>query len=114
MEGIMAGTNPPRNVIYYNSKANQIPLAGIANLSYTDVIIGFLVPDSNLNLVGAGGAFDRNLQNNILALQGAGKNVLISVGGSAGFPSSAWQSYAQNVNGLVNQLVNNWVTFYGF
>jgi chitinase len=111
----MAATTPPRNVIYYNSNANRIPLAGIADLSYTDVIIGFLVPDSNLSLVGAGGAFDDNLQNNILALQSAGKNVLISVGGStAGFPSSAWQSYAQNVNGLVDQLVNNWVTLHGF
>jgi hypothetical protein len=88
-EEIMVATDPPRNVIYYNSNANQIPLAGIASLSYTDVIIGFLVPDSNLNLIGAGGAFDSNLQNNIMALQSAGKNVLISVGGSAGFPSSA-------------------------
>ena len=40
-----------RNVIYYNSNANPIPLAGIANLAYTDVIIGFLVPDGNLNWV---------------------------------------------------------------
>jgi chitinase len=113
-EEIMAGTDPPRNVIYYSSNANEIPLAGIANLPYTEVIIGFLVPDSNLNLTGAGGAFDDSLQANIVALQGAGKNVLISLGGSAGFPSSAWQSYAQNVNGLVTQLVNNWVSFYGF
>jgi chitinase len=113
-EEIMVATDPPRNVIYYNSNANQIPLAGIANLSYTDVIIGFLVPDGNLNLIGAGGAFDSNLQNNIMALQSAGKNVLILVGGSAGFPSSAWRSYAQNVNGLVTQLVGNWVTLYGF
>lgn len=34
---------PPRNVIYFNSKANPIPLAGIGNLPYTDVIVGFLV-----------------------------------------------------------------------
>jgi chitinase len=108
----MAGTNPPRNVIYYNSDANQIPLAGIANLSYTDVIIGFLVPDNDLNLAGKGGAFNDNLQSNIQTLQNANKNVLISVGGSA-FPSSAWQSYTQEVNELVKQLVGC-VTSYGF
>jgi chitinase len=113
----MAGTDPPRNVIYFSSNANQIPLEGIGNLPYTDVIIGFLVPDSNLRLVGAGGAFDDNLQSNIRALQNAGKNVLISFGGAI-FPawpaqSSAYQSYAQNVNGLVNQLVN-FVTSCGF
>ena len=110
----MAGTDPPRNVIYYNSDANQIPLAGIANLSYTDVIIAFLVPKSinDFDLIGKGGAFNDNLQSNIQALQNANKNVLISVGGST-FPSSAWQSYSQNVNGLVNQLLT-WATNHGF
>ena len=113
----MAGVTPPRNVIYFSSNANQLPLAGIANLPYTDVIVAFLVPDSNLNLVGAGGAFDDNLQSNIRTLQKAGKNVLISFGGAI-FPawpsqSSAYKSYSQNVNGLVNQIVN-FVTSYGF
>jgi chitinase len=109
----MAGITPPRNVIYFSSNANQRPLSGIANLPYTDVIVAFLVPDSNLKLVGAGGAFDDNLQSNIRTLQNAGKNVLISFGGAI-FPSSAYQSYAQNVNGLVDQIVNNFVTRYGF
>jgi chitinase len=108
----MAGTAPPRNVVYFSSNANQIPLAGIANLPYTDVIVAFLIPDSHLNLVGAGGAFDDNLQTNIRALQNAGKNVLISFGGAV-FASAAYRSYAQNVNGLVNQIVN-FVTRYGF
>ena len=45
-----------RNVIYYNDNANQIPLAGIVNLPYTDVIIGFLVPGPDgTTLVGGGG-----------------------------------------------------------
>jgi hypothetical protein len=66
-----------------------------------------------LNLHGAGGAFNRDLQGNIQTLQNAGKNVLISVGGGGGFPSSAYQSYAQNVDGLVNQIVK-FVTSYGF
>jgi chitinase len=101
-----------RNVIYFSSNANQIPLAGIGNLPYTDVIVAFLVPDGNLNLYGAGGAFDDNLQSNIQMLQNAGKNVLISFGGAT-FPSSAYQSYAQNVNALVGQIVN-FATSYGF
>src|SRR5262249_24385125 len=47
------------------------------------------------------------------ALQNAGKNVLISFGGAT-FPSFAYKSYARNVNGLVNQMINNFVTPYGF
>lgn len=109
----MSDTTPPRNVIYFSSDANQIPLAGIGTLPYTDVIVGFLVPDANLNLHGTGGAFNGDLQTNIQTLQNAGKNVLISVGGGAGFPSSAYQSYAQNVSGLANQIVN-FVTNFGF
>jgi chitinase len=104
---------PPRNVIYFSSGANQIPLAGIAGLPYTDVIIGFLIPDDDLVLRGAGGAFNDDLRSNVAALQDAGKNVLISLGGGAGFPSSAYESYAQNVNGLVENLVN-FVTSNGF
>lgn len=46
----------PRNIIYYNSGANQISLDGIKSLPYTDVIIGFLVPYNNYNgLTGSGG-----------------------------------------------------------
>ena len=90
-----------RNMIYYNDNANQIPLAGIANLNlpYTDVIIGFLVPGpaGDGTLVGGGGpnggAFDDQLQNNIRILRNAGRRVLISVGGST-FPSSAYEFYA--------------------
>jgi len=102
-------TTPPRNVIYYNDGSNPISLAGISGLPYTDIILAFLVPDGNLNLMGQGGAFDSNGNpnpNDIQTLQNAGKNVLISVGGDTQyFPSSAWQQYAQDVNGLVEQLV---------
>ena len=108
----MADTTPPRNVIYVNNAT--YPLTDIVNLPYTDVIIGFLVPDDNLNLYGSGGAFDDNLQANISALQNAGKNVLISVGGSGGWPSSAYESYYQDVPGFVDQIVNNFVKQYGF
>jgi chitinase len=109
----MPDSTLPRNVIYFSSKANPIPLSGIGTLPYTDIIVGFLVPDAGLNLHGAGGAFNSDLQSNIQTLQNAGKNVLISVGGGGGFPSSAYQSYAQNVNGFVNQIIN-FVTAYGF
>jgi chitinase len=101
----MPGAIPPRNVIYFSSGANEIPLAGIGGLPYTDVIIGFLIPGDDLVLRGSGGAFNDDLRGNIEALQNAGKNVLISLGGGAGFPSSAYGSYAQNVDGLVEQLV---------
>jgi chitinase len=109
----MSDPTPPRNVIYFDSNANQIPLDGISTLPYTDVIVGFLVPDSSFHLNGVGGAFNEDLQSNIQTLQNAGKNVLISVGGGGGFPSSAYQHYAQDVNGLVDQIVT-FVTTYGF
>ena len=110
-----------RNVIYYNDNANQIPLAGIANLSYTDVIIGFLIPSASdvSTLVGGGGpngsAFDDQLQNNIRILQNAGKRVLISVGGST-FPSSAYQTYAAWDWGkaLLARQIIDFVTYYNF
>jgi chitinase len=111
----MSDSIPPRNVIYFSSGANQIPLARIGSLPYTDVIIAFLVPEDNDNLAlhGSGGAFNNDLQSNIEALQNAGKNVLISFGGGAGFTSSDYESYAQNVDGLVEQLVR-FVTINGF
>jgi nucleoid-associated protein YgaU len=109
---------PPRNVIYFNATNNQIPLAGIAQLPYTDVIIANLQPTSasNLALQGYGPAFDNNLQSNIQTLQNAGKNVLVSFGGanSQYLTTAAYQSYAQDVNGLVDDIVNNWVMEYGF
>ena len=101
---------PPRNVIYFNARNNQITLPGIAQLPYTDVIIANLQPTSasNLTLQGYGPAFDDNLKSNIQALQNAGKNVLISFGGAQDqyLTTPAYQSYAQDVNGLVSQLVN--------
>ena len=108
-----------RNVIYYNTGNKQISLGvGISQLPYTDVIVANLQPASanDLTLVGWGNAFDDQLQNNIRLLQNAGKNVLISFGGS--IPSktlttAAYQSYAQDVPGLVRQLVN-FVTSYNF
>lgn len=108
-------TTPPRNVIYYNDRSNPIPLAGIGGLPYTDVILAFLVPGDNLSLTGQGGAFGSGGNpdpNDIQALQDAGKNVLISVGGED-FPSSDWQQYAQDVNGLAEQIAG-YVTANGF
>ena len=110
-------TTPPRNVIYYNDGSNPIPLAGISGLPYTDVILAFLVPGDNLSLTGHGGAFGSDGNPNlddIQALQDVGKNVLISVGGAKeSFPSSDWQQYAQDVNGLAGQIAG-YVTANGF
>jgi chitinase len=110
-------TTPPRNVIYYNDAANPIPLAGISSLAYTDVILGFLLPDGNGGLAGQGygstipgnsGAFDANGNPNpddITTLQGAGKNVLISLGGST-CSTGDWQQFASDVSGLVQQVAD--------
>ena len=109
-----------RNLIYYNDNANQIPLAEIANLPYTDVIIGFLVPGSDgTTLVGGGGpnggAFDDQLQNNIRILQNARRRVLISVGGST-FPSSSYQFFARPDWGaaLLAKQILDFVNYYNF
>ncbi len=110
-------TTPPRNVIYYNDAANQIPLAGIASLAYTDVILGFLLPDpdGSGNLTGqaynsdpdsSNSTFDSNgnpNQDDIITLQNAGKNVLISLGGET-MSTDDWQQYTGDVSGLVQQV----------
>jgi len=106
---------PPRNVIYFFRAANPISLAGIANLPYTDVILGFLIPDSTVTgLMGNGPAFTDTLQNDIQLPQSAGKNVLISVGGEVNNTDPAWTGWTsakykicnENVPGLVEQIVS--------
>lgn len=111
---------PPRNVIYFFNTANPIPLAGIANLPYTDVILGFLIPDSGssaneLTLKWDGSAFTDTLQSDIQTLQAAGKNVLISVGGQVsnksgwtGWSSAKYEAFSGSVSVLVEQIVS-WV-----
>src|SRR5215469_2218595 len=108
-------TTPPRNVIYYNDAANPIPLAGIASLAYTDVILGFLLPHGSSGLTGqaynsdpgsSNSTFDSNgnpYPDDIKTLQNAGKNVLISLGGET-FTTDHWQHYAGDVGGLVQQV----------
>jgi chitinase len=107
---------PPRNVVYFRRATNPISLAGIANLPYTDVIVGFLIPCST-GLTGDGPAFTdtQTLQNNIQQLQSAGKNVLISVGGEVsnkpnwtGWSSLKYKLYSDEVSELVKQIVS-WV-----
>ena len=112
---------PPRNVVYFFRATNPIPLAGIANLPYTDVIIGFLIPKNSsvTELMGDGvhSAFTDTLQlqKDIQLLQSAGKNVLISVGGevktdpaSTGWTSAKYKTCSGKVPGLVEQIVS-WV-----
>ena len=105
---------PPRNVVYFRHATNLISLAGIANLPYTDVIVGFLIPGS-IGLTGDGPAFidTQTLQNNIQLLQSAGKNVLISVGGEVsnkpnwtGWSSPKYKLYSDKVPALVKQIVS--------
>jgi chitinase len=106
---------PPRNVVYFRRATNSISLAGIANLPYTDVIVGFLIPGCS-GLTGDGPAFTdtQTLQNNIQLLQSAGKNVLISVGGKVdnthstwkGWTSAKYKTYSDNVSALIEQIVS--------
>jgi chitinase len=112
---------PPRNVIYFFHATNPIPLAGIANLPYTDVILGFLIPNSNVTgLVKDGAAFPDTIQNDIQSLQSAGKNVLISVGGGVnntnpawtGWTSAKYETFNATMSGLVEQIVA-WVESLG-
>jgi chitinase len=115
------GIAPPRNVIYVDRKNSQIPLAGIANVPYTDVILSFLYPDENFNLQLSGPIFDDNLTFNIQTLQDAGRNVLISFGGALDTEDCDdllaqaylyWEG-GSNISGLVTQIVNI-VVQYGF
>jgi chitinase len=110
----MADTSPPRNVIYYSRSANPIKLPEIASLPYTDVILGFLIPDPTVcKLIADGGAFTDTVRSDIQTLQAAGKNVLISIGGEVnnddptwtGWTSAKYAAFAENVLGLVSQIV---------
>jgi chitinase len=109
----MAETSPPRNVIYYSSTANSIKLPEIASLPYTDVILGFLIPDPTVTkLIADGGAFTDKLRSDVRTLRAAGKNVLISVGGEVnndptwrGWTSAKYATCAENVPGLVSQII---------
>ena len=109
-------TDERREVIYYLRPSR--PLADAAGLPYTDVIVAFLSPTSSddltLRLTDKRSDFLTSLPAAIQALHAAGKHVLVSFGGSSrGFPTSAYQSYANDVAALVDQLVN-WVETYGF
>ncbi len=107
-------TSAPRHVIYYHGHTNPIPLAGIAALPYTHVVLASLIPASvcDLRLVGSSDAFGPGLRQAVRSLRRAGRGVLVSFGGAA-VPSSAYEAYARDVGGLVEQLVR-WVERFGF
>jgi chitinase len=117
----MREENMARNVIYFGGGPDNGNLADIVNLPYTDVIVCFLPPNSvlspegDLDVYGDGAAFaDGNLQGNIRVLQNAGKNVLVSFGGSPDVISTSdWKFCAQNVRTLVNS-INMFVLINGF
>ena len=91
-------TTPPRNVIYCNDPGSLTEIAGMA---YTDIILNFLAPGPDGNLTGPAPTPEQ-----VQAMQNVGKNVLISLGGDPKtFASSDWQNYANDVNGLVQQVV---------
>ena len=132
----------PRNVVYYEMEspipdlpptpADPLPwLATVQEFPYTDVIIGFLVPDpTNTHLIGDNSTIwgpDNNingqplmqLKGYIQRLRSVGKNVLLSVGGQvrqAGTPgawtSELYQSWFGNERALAQEIAN-WVTNLG-
>jgi chitinase len=75
---------PPHNVIYWNGDTSNGQLQTLASSAYTDVIVNFVVPDSNCNLSAGdpnnNGNLPGDIQNSIQTLHQAGKTVLVSFG----------------------------------
>jgi chitinase len=121
-----------RNVIYVNGWSVPVqqpgggtgyfPYTYASDFSYTDVILGFLIPDGNGNLIGDGSVLPTGSDPNdplvpyvkaaIKGFQNAGQNALVSVGGSSGW-DNAWKNYPNNVQGLGNQILT-YVKEFGF
>ncbi|MBV8570405.1 MAG: ricin-type beta-trefoil lectin domain protein [Acidobacteriaceae bacterium] len=100
---------PPHNVIYWDGDSTT--LQTLAASPYTDVIVDFVMPDSNCNLSWDGGEPD-NLATSIQTLHQSGKTVLVSFGGSEQYDkwgnditSPTYKAcYNGNIGYLVNQL----------
>lgn len=112
-----------RNVIYVNGWSVPVqqpgggtgffPYTYASDFSYTDVILGVLIPDGNGNLIGDGSVLPTGSDPNdplvqyvkaaVKGFRNAGQNALVSVGGGAGW-DNAWQMYSNNVQGLVEQI----------
>jgi chitinase len=75
---------PPHNVIYWNGDTSNGQLQTLASSAYTDVIVNFVVPDSNCNLSAGdpnnNGNLPGDIVNSIQTLHQAGKTVLVSFG----------------------------------
>ena len=112
------GAQPPaRRKIMYYLKTNT-PLADVAKLPYSDVIVAFLVPTStaDLTLRLIENHEEGMLTTGIKALQTAHKRVLISLGGEVKantFPPEAYRQYATEVKALAGQ-IGDWVAKYHF
>ena len=103
-------TGPSHNVIYWDGDPNTVQT--LASSAYTDVILGFLLPDQNCNLYWEGGmpgSTPAGLANMIQTLHNTGKTVLVSLGGSDAQSSSYAACANSNMRFLEIQL-NNIVT----
>ena len=93
------------NVVYWNGDSTY--LQTLATSYYTDVIVNFVTPDQNCDLSWGGstpnGGLPSDIGTSIQTLHNAGKNVLVSFGGS---DVQSWQyaSCAGNVQNLVSQI----------
>jgi chitinase len=122
--GQASSMGPPHNVIYWEGTnyilpsliSSCLPTSGGTGC-YTDVILSSVYPDQSCNLQwGLAAASQAELLSDVQQLHAAGKTVLISIGGgmSNNLQSVNYQACSNNISGLVNQLVNNWVNQYGF
>ena len=103
---------PPHNVIYSNGvdSSGNDAFPEIANSDYTDVIVNFLVVDSNCQLTSPPYVSPSDMQ----TLHNAGKTVLVSFGGAddvnqntgEDYTSEAYQVCSRNVENLATQIAN--------
>jgi chitinase len=97
----------PHNVVYWNGDSTNLPT--LASSSYDVVIVDFVTPDQNCDLSWGGstpnGGLPSDIGTSIQTLHNAGKNVLVSLGGS---DVQSWQyaSCVGNVGNLVSQITN--------
>jgi chitinase len=102
-----------RNIIYFDSNANQIPLAGIAALPYTDVIVGFLVSGFTGSYDGIG--FLTTLTSALAEALPSGQNIVTHAPQTPYWDScwnnapyaQIWQQVGNQIAWINNQFYNN-------
>ncbi|MBV8552551.1 MAG: ricin-type beta-trefoil lectin domain protein [Acidobacteriaceae bacterium] len=100
----IGGPTPPHNVIYWNGDSTE--LQTLASSPYTDVIVNFVVPDSNCNL-GSNGNLESDIAASVQTLHDAGKTVLVSFGNAGSGQYAACASMVSSLAGQLAGIVQN-------